>query len=211
VRPRVLPEDVTSDWRHRPPRMLAGAASCLVLLTGAATAAAQSLKAVDRSLDKSASQAAKGQGSSRGPFHCPISTAQAQAGIPHGSALKPTQSANLGTCIFLTGDFNTDYLAGRSVRLDLTRQVGTVDNEYISTTRILSHGCGLQVGSDAYGSTLLQHCPAASSTVQDIAEFSFNSEDRKDTWIITVQYGTHVSHTEADLMTGLLHVLNAMR
>jgi hypothetical protein len=35
----------------------------------------------------------------------------------------------------------------------------------------------------------------AADSFQDIENFSFNSADRKDTWIVTVQYGVHVAHT----------------
>ena len=85
------------------------------------------------------------------------------------------------------------------------------DSYDISSTKILTgKSCQVQVGSDTYGATLFQHCPATKYTVLDFAKFSFNTEDRKSSWDVTVQYGKHVPHTKQDLLTGLAHTLKAM-
>lgn len=183
-------------------------------LVFAGGAAAENLQTVVAGLDKQAQAAAKREGSSKAKFRCPMTTAEAQAAIPHGSDLKLylQSSAEPNLCVYLTGNFDTDYLDGRSIRLDFTREQGTVDSYYISSTKILAHGCQLRTGTDTYGATLFEHCPPvkAADSFQDIEKFSFNSADRKDTWIVTVQYGVHVAHTEQDLLTGLTGALKAM-
>jgi hypothetical protein len=183
-------------------------------LVFAGGAAAKNLQVVVAGLDKQAQAAANHQGSSKAKFRCPITTAQAEAAMPHGSGLKLylQSDAEPNLCVYITGNYDTDYLNGSSVRLDFTREQGTVDNYYLSSTKILAHGCQLQTGTDTYGATLFEHCPPvkAADTVQDIEKFSFNSADRKDTWIVTVQYGIHVAHTEQDLLTGLTGALKAM-